>query len=207
MKIRNTLWIACACWLGLLAVPSKAQTDPGFPHLRKQGTATQLIVDGKPFVVLTGEIEGDDATSLENMRWMWPEMDKMHLNTVLPAAYWELVEPEERRFDFTLVDGIIREARHHNLRIGLVIASNEIEMAVTFTPGTPGPPLVGAGTVEEGSFVPGRWVEGRHLDRRVTVLDSDCTYCEAAVLVPGAYRNRDIRSEHNILRVSLYRYQ
>jgi hypothetical protein len=31
-----------------------------------QGTATQFIVDGKPFVALTGEIEGADATSLDN---------------------------------------------------------------------------------------------------------------------------------------------
>jgi len=88
-----------------------------------------------------------------------------------------------------------------------VIASNELELALTFTPNTPGPPLVGVGTVEEGSFVDGRWVEGRHLDHRVTVVDSDCTYCQAAVLVPGAYRNRDTHSEHNILRVRLYRYQ
>ena len=74
-----------------------------------------------------------------------------------------------------------------------VIASNELELALTFTPNTPGPPLVGVGTVEEGSFVDGRWVEGRHLDHRVTVVDSDCTYCQAAVLVPGAYRNRGWR--------------
>ena len=34
-------------------------------------------------------------------------------------------------------------------------------MTVTFTPNTPGPPLVGVGTVDEGSFVDGRWVQGR----------------------------------------------
>ena len=27
------------------------------PHLRKQGAATQLVVDGKPFLVLGGELE------------------------------------------------------------------------------------------------------------------------------------------------------
>jgi hypothetical protein len=67
------------------------------------------------------------------------------------------------------------------------------EVCATLAPNRPGPALVGVGTVEEGSFVDGRWVEGRHLDHRVTVVDSDCTYCQAAVLVPGAYRNRGWR--------------
>jgi hypothetical protein len=30
---------------------------PAIPHLQKQGTATQLIVDDKPFLVLGGEFD------------------------------------------------------------------------------------------------------------------------------------------------------
>jgi len=37
------------------------------PHLRKQGTATQLIVDGQPFLVLAGELPNNSATSVEYM--------------------------------------------------------------------------------------------------------------------------------------------
>jgi len=36
-------------------------------------------------------------------------------------------------------------------------------VSVMFTPNTPGPPLAGIGTVEEGDFVNGRWVPGRQL--------------------------------------------
>jgi len=36
-------------------------------------------------------------------------------------------------------------------------------VTVTFTPNTPGPPLAGLATVEEGTFVNGRWVPGRRL--------------------------------------------
>jgi beta-galactosidase GanA len=88
--------------------------------LRKQGTATQFVVDGKPFIALTGEIENEGATNLDNMKWMWPEFVKMNLNTLLPVAYWEMVEPEEGKFDFTLVDGIIQEARRNHMRICFV---------------------------------------------------------------------------------------
>jgi hypothetical protein len=36
-------------------------------------------------------------------------------------------------------------------------------VSVLFSPNTPGPPLAGLGTVEEGTFVNGRWVPGRQL--------------------------------------------
>jgi hypothetical protein len=44
----------------------------------------------------------------------------MHLNTVLVAVSWQLTEPEEGRFDFSLVDGLIREAREHDMRLVLL---------------------------------------------------------------------------------------
>jgi len=88
--------------------------------LRTQGTAPQLIVDGKPFLVLSGETEEETSTSLENMRAVWPELVRMNLNTVLPVVYWGLFEPEEGKYDFTLVDGLLQEARRQNMRVGLV---------------------------------------------------------------------------------------
>jgi len=44
----------------------------------------------------------------------------MNLNTVLAAVSWELTEPEEGKFDFTLVDGLIDDARQYNLRLVLL---------------------------------------------------------------------------------------
>jgi len=44
----------------------------------------------------------------------------INLNTVLAPVYWDLVEPEEGTFDLTLVDGLIQDARHYNLRLVLL---------------------------------------------------------------------------------------
>src|ERR1700730_3977443 len=87
------------------------------PYLRQQGTATQLVVDDKPFLVLAGELGTSTSSSLEYMRPVWPKLASLNLNTVLIPVYWELMEPAEGKFDFTLVDGLIQDARKHNLRL------------------------------------------------------------------------------------------
>jgi beta-galactosidase GanA len=85
--------------------------------MERRGDATQLIVDGKPFLILGGELLNNSATSLEYMKPVWPRLAAMHLNTVLAPISWALLEPTEGKFDYTLVDGLIRDARAQNLRL------------------------------------------------------------------------------------------
>ncbi|MBA2681529.1 MAG: DUF5597 domain-containing protein [Ktedonobacteraceae bacterium] len=87
------------------------------PYLRKQGNATQLIVDGKPFLIIGGELHNSSSSQLEYMQPIWERLVTLNLNTVLAAIFWELMEPEEGVFNFALVDGLIREARNHDLRL------------------------------------------------------------------------------------------
>lgn len=92
--------------------------DPnGIPRLEKQGEVTQLIVNGKPFLILGGELHNSSSSSLEYMKPIWPKLKQMNLNTVLAVVSWALIEPEEGQFDFTIVDGMIKESRRHNLRL------------------------------------------------------------------------------------------
>jgi hypothetical protein len=90
------------------------------PHLQKQGTATQLIVDGKPFLALAGELHNSSATSLEYMKPVWPRLAEAELNTVLAGVSWNQIEPQEGKFDFSVLDGVIRDARSYNLRLVLL---------------------------------------------------------------------------------------
>jgi hypothetical protein len=88
--------------------------------LRKQGTAIQLIVDGKPFLALAGELLNSSATSLEYMKPLWPEFAKAKLNTILPGVSWNQIEPQQGKFDFTVLDGVIQGARSRNMRLVLL---------------------------------------------------------------------------------------
>ena len=51
------------------------------------------------------------------MRPVWSKLVALKLNTVVIPVYWELIEPTEGKFDFSLVDGLIQEARQHQLRL------------------------------------------------------------------------------------------
>jgi beta-galactosidase GanA len=100
----------------LLAAPALAET----PHLEKRGEATQLVVDGRPFLILGGELGNSNASSREWMRDKWPKLQAMHLNTVLAPVEWDLIEPQEGRFDFSSLDGLIEDARAHRMHLVLL---------------------------------------------------------------------------------------
>ena len=74
-------------------------------------------MDGKPFLILGGELHNSSSSNLEYMRPIWERLVALKLNCVLAAVSWELIEPEEGRFDFTLVDGLIQDARRYDLRL------------------------------------------------------------------------------------------
>ena len=141
-KIRRRIGTFCAVpfFLVLIWAPkSWGAADGGIPRLEKKGSATQLIVNGKPFVMLAGELHNSSASSLDYMRGlpfgtsassfrrvsaasfsflsMWDKLTIMKINTVIASLSWELVEPEEGKYDFSLIDGLIKEARQHDLKL------------------------------------------------------------------------------------------
>ena len=107
---------------------------PAVPHLEKRGLSTQLIVDGKPFLILGGELRNSSTSSLAYMKPIWPRLAAMHLNTVLAPVAWESIEPEEGKFDFSLVDGLVQGARQSNLRLVLLWFGSWKNSVSSYTP-------------------------------------------------------------------------
>ena len=111
-----------AAAVGFILTTACAQSQPinTIPHLQQQGTAKQLVVDGKPYLALAGELRNSTTSSQAYMQPIWPRLTAAHLNTVLAAVTWELMEPREGRFDFTAVDHILKDARENNQRVVLL---------------------------------------------------------------------------------------
>jgi hypothetical protein len=90
------------------------------PKLVKTNGVTQLFVDQKPFLMLGGELGNSSTSDIDYMRPIWPKLRSMNLNTVLAPVYWELMEPVQGKFDFTLVDSMIVGARKNDLKLVLL---------------------------------------------------------------------------------------
>lgn len=119
----------------LFCVPPASEAQSLTPHLAHEHGASQIVVDGKPFLVRGGELENSSASSLEYLDTVWPKVEAMHFNTVLAPVYWQLIEPNEGSFDFTTVDGLIRGARKHNVKLVLLWFGSWKNSMSSYVPG------------------------------------------------------------------------
>jgi beta-galactosidase GanA len=103
---------------GLSLLPSQGWAEP--PTLQPRGTARQLVVDGKPFLIIGGELGNSSASSEAYMAPHWRKLRAMHLNTVLAPIAWEQMEPAEGKFDWTLLDSMLKAAKENDLKLVLL---------------------------------------------------------------------------------------
>lgn len=92
------------------------------PHIApdSHGIPT-LYVNGRPFFLYSGEIHNSAASSLAYMEeHVWPNLENLNMNAVILPIFWELLEPAEGQFDFTLTDGLITQARRHEKKLVLL---------------------------------------------------------------------------------------
>lgn len=115
----------------LIATPVLAET----PRLERNGEATQLVVDGKPMLLIAGELSNSAASSATYMAPHWAKLRAMNLNTVLAPVSWELIEPVEGRFDWSSLDSMIREARANDLKLVLLWFGAYKNSMSTYVPG------------------------------------------------------------------------
>ncbi len=101
--------------LALSLLPARG--DEKLPHLVRQGDCTQLIVEGKPFLLIAGELHNSSASTLEYVTPVLSRVRAMGLNTVLAPISWEQFEPREGEFDYTLIDGLIEGCQERDLKL------------------------------------------------------------------------------------------
>jgi len=104
----------------LLAASNSGAQTAAFPEVRQNRAAKQLFVGNKPFIMLAGELHNSSASSVEYMRPIWDKLAAMHVNTVIGTVSWELLEPAEGKFDFSLVDAQIGNARQRDMKLVLI---------------------------------------------------------------------------------------
>jgi len=103
-----------------------AQGKP-IPQIVKQGAKYTFLVDGKPFLMLGGQVDNFSAwlpgPSFHTVEPIPDEIAKVlpgfksyNANTIEFPVHWGYIEPQEGEFDFAAFDQILRDIRAHALR-------------------------------------------------------------------------------------------
>ncbi|MGD0905619.1 MAG: beta-galactosidase, partial [Terracidiphilus sp.] len=111
--------ILAALVLVAFHAPTAPAQSSDIPHLEKRDGRFALIVDGKPFLVLGGQI-GNSSAWPATLPGVWSAAEAMHANTVEAPVYWEQIEPAKGTFDFSNMDLLVTQARQHHLHLVLL---------------------------------------------------------------------------------------
>lgn len=115
-----------------LTFVADAQTRE-IPHLQKSAGEYRLIVDGNPYFILGAQVHNSSGFP-EALQAAWPSVHAMHANTVMVPVYWEAIEPERGKFDFSTVDADVEQAHAQGLHLVLSWFGTWKNGAMTYVP-------------------------------------------------------------------------
>lgn len=90
------------------------------PYLKPVGNKKILMVKEQPMVLLAGEVHNSNASSPAYMEPIWQKAQVLGMNCLLLPVSWEMIEPEEGTFDFSVVEKLIGQARRYEMKIGFL---------------------------------------------------------------------------------------
>ncbi len=115
--------LSCAMMVavaGMAEAKTAAQPAPApIPQLVSKNGKHALMVDGAPFLILGGQAN-NSSNYPAALSKVWPAIADMKANTLVMPVAWEQIEPTEGKFDFSFVDTLIKQAREHNVRLGIL---------------------------------------------------------------------------------------
>jgi hypothetical protein len=168
--------------------------NSGIPHLEKRGQATQLIVDGKPFLVLGGELYNSSATNAAYLKPLFPRLDSMHLNTVLAAVTWELLEPQECKYDFALVDSVLDGARKSHLRVCLLWFGTWKNGLSHYVPGW---------VKKDYKRFPRMYIKGRYPIESISPLSAEAMKADAKAFALLMKHIKKVDAQHTVIMMQV----
>ena len=131
----NELWRSTSVFAGVAlafletfaALPAGIAQTPAaiavsakpLPSIIEKDGHYALLVDGEPYLMLGVQANNSSAWPAY-LEKVWPAAEMLHANTVELPVYWEQIEALEGKFDFSVVDLMLKQAREHHLRLVLL---------------------------------------------------------------------------------------
>lgn len=87
--------------------------------VKKANGAYNLMVDGKPFIVLGAQLWNSSAWPAI-LDKTWPQLKELGCNTLEAPIYWQNIEPSPGKYNFHELDYLVTNARKEGLRLILL---------------------------------------------------------------------------------------
>lgn len=121
-QARKTQWprpLVFLSWLLITVLTAQVACAAPAPRFVQKDGRHALLVDGKPFLMLGGQIHNSSAWPSE-LAQVWESAAALHVNTLEAPIYWEQFEPQPGHFDTTNIDALVQGARARDLRLVLL---------------------------------------------------------------------------------------
>jgi hypothetical protein len=89
------------------------------PQIIEKNGRHALMVDGQPFFMLGGQAHNSSGWP-GMLPTVWSAVKAMNANTLEIPVYWEQIEPQPGKFDFSLVDTLLKQGRENNVKLVLL---------------------------------------------------------------------------------------
>jgi hypothetical protein len=96
-----------------------ADTLTPLPKIVNHNGRYTLLVDNQPYLILGGQAHNSSAWP-STLPAVWTAIDNLHANTLEIPIYWEQIEPEQNKFDYSLIDTLLTQGRQHHTRLVLL---------------------------------------------------------------------------------------
>ncbi|HEY1182643.1 MAG TPA: DUF5597 domain-containing protein [Bryobacteraceae bacterium] len=118
--MKTALRFAAALAVSAAVATVCAQTkERPIPRLVHKDGRYALFVDDAPYLMLGAQV-GNSSAWPGVLPKVWPAIEYLHANTVEMPVYWEQFEPQPGKFDYTVTDTLLAQARQHHVHLVLL---------------------------------------------------------------------------------------
>jgi beta-galactosidase GanA len=102
-----------------ISLPAQQPAASSMPQLVEKDGRFALMVDGAPYLMLSAQ--GNNSSAWPSMLpKVWPVAEKLGINTLEVPIYWEQFEPEQGKFDPSVLHTLLDQARAHHVHLVLL---------------------------------------------------------------------------------------
>ena len=103
--------------IAVSCAPSTPEAE--MPRIVENEGRHALLVDGEPFFMFGGQ-SANSSTWPKMLPGVWSTIESMHANTLEIPIYWEQFEPEPGKFDYSMIQMVLDQARERDVRLVLL---------------------------------------------------------------------------------------